>query len=363
ELLTGRVPFEGTDPMTIITSHLTAPPPPATSLRSNLPKWVDLVLDRALAKRPEDRYPSVEAFGNALQSAGGSARTTVNLQATAAAGAPSGLLATYELGDRIGSGRLGSDVYAGVHRVLGHAVAIRILRRGPERNWDAVRARFLREARTLQVAHPSVIQVRDYGEEGDLVYLVTDFIAGPSLRELLTAEGALPWPRLRPLLVQLTDAARALHRRGGLLCGTSPEIIRITRDDDEERLMMSTAGIWRAQDLLSTMKDQTLRGTALLDVELRYVAPELLTGRDGDVRADIFTLGVLAYEMAAGQPPYDAPTMPALLGVMLRGNPADLRSVQPTLPESAAAAIVRALQPDPAARFATARELAQALGG
>ena len=87
----------------------------------------------------------------------------------------------------------------------------------------------MREAQTLQVAHPSIIQVRDYGEEGGLVYLVTDFIEGPSLRELMQAAGALPWPRLQRLLAQLVEAAHVLHRRKGLLCGLSPEIIRITR--------------------------------------------------------------------------------------------------------------------------------------
>ena len=69
-----------------------------------------------------------------------------------------------------------------MHRAMGHPVAIRLLRRDGERNWEGARARFLREAQTLQVAHASIIQVRDYGEEPGLVYLVTDFIEGPSLR-------------------------------------------------------------------------------------------------------------------------------------------------------------------------------------
>ena len=127
--------------------------------------------------------------------------------------------------------------------------------------------------------------------------------------------------------------------------------------------MISTAGIWQAHDLLATLNDDTLRGSALADVELHYVAPELLTGQNADVKSDIFTLGVLAYEMATSVRPYDGPTMPALLGAMLRGKVADPRDKQPTLPEHSAAAIVRALSPDPADRFPTARELATALLG
>ena len=64
--------------------------------------------------------------------------------------------------------------------------------------------------------------------------------------------------------------------------------------------MISSAGVWQAPDLLATLQDKTLRGTALADAELRYVAPELMTGRSADVRSDVFTMGVLAYEMATG---------------------------------------------------------------
>ena len=75
-----------------------------------------------------------------------------------------------------------------------------------------------------------------------------------------------------------------------------------TLSKEGERLMISTGGIWRAQDLLATLNDRTLRGIALDDIELRYIAPELLTGATVDVRSDVFTIGTLAYEMATGRP-------------------------------------------------------------
>jgi serine/threonine protein kinase len=364
ELLTGRLPFDGSDPPQLVMSIATKRLPPPTSVRPELPKWIDVVLGRALATSPSDRHPTMAAFGEALASGGAadiSSRATVAMTGAAAPVAVGGLLGTYELGQRLGPGRLGSEVVRGTHRALGHPVAIRLLRRGDDRNWDAVRARFLREARTLQIAHPSIIQVRDYGEEGDLVYLVTDYIFGPSLREMLQADGPIAWPALEPLLHQLLEAARLLHRRNGLLCGLSPDIMRVAADEDGPRLMISTAGIWDATDLLSTLGDATVHGSALADVELHYVAPELLTGEHADVRSDVFTLGVLAYEMATGALPYDGASMPALLGSMLRGSPADPRERQPTLPASAAAAIVRALAPDPKARQQSVKELGESL--
>ena len=86
-------------------------------------------------------------------------------------------------------------MYLATHRALGSAVAIRVLKRDEQPHWDAVRARFLLEARTLQVAHPSLLQVRDFGEDDRSVYLVTDLIEGPSLRQAMAEAGALPWPR------------------------------------------------------------------------------------------------------------------------------------------------------------------------
>ena len=107
---------------------------------------------------------------------------------------------------RDGRGRLGSTVYLGRHRALGIRVAIRVLRRAEQPNWDPVRGRFLLEARTLQVPHPNLLHVRDFGEDERMVYLVTDYIEGPSLRTELQKEGKLPFTRVQSLLAQMLDA-------------------------------------------------------------------------------------------------------------------------------------------------------------
>lgn len=362
ELLTGRVPRESAD-VTHLAAAMAQPAPRPSRIRGSLPAWVDVVLGRALASDPAARYESAAAFADALRSGAGNSGTTVILNRSAGGHASGGLLATYELGERIGAGRLDSDVVKGVHRALGHPVAIRLLRPSPDRDWDAVRARFLREARTLQIAHPSIIQVRDFGEDGDLVYLVTDFIEGPSLRALLEADGPLTWTRAQPLIAQLLDAAHVLHKHGGLLCGVSPEIIRVATDEEGPRLMLSTAGLWDGRELLATLRDVTLRGRALADAELHYVAPEILTGQHADVRSDVFTIGVLAYEMTTGIHPYEGGSMPELLGAMLRGTPRNPHGLQSTLPEHVADAILKAISADPVARQQSAGAVANEIAG
>jgi eukaryotic-like serine/threonine-protein kinase len=355
EMLTGVRPFDATDKMTLLNQVLTARPVKPSDRHDALPAAVDEVLLRALAKDPVERWPSITAFAEALSDAVGAGQP-------AATTADSGLLARYDLGPPLGRGRLGSAVYRATHRALGIPVAIRILKREEQENWDAVRARFLLEGRTLQTAHPSLLQVRDFGGDERSVFVVTDLIEGPSLRQALAGGAPFPWARTHALMAQALDAVAALHRKGGFIAGVNPDMIRLTDEDGHERIVMSTAGIRSVQDVLATMREQELRGQEASEQELPYVAPEILTGRAPNPRADIFTMGVLAYQMATGQLPFRAESLPELLGRMLQTMPTPPAARSGDVPAAASDAILRALAADPNLRFAGARDLAIALG-
>jgi len=140
-------------------------------------------------------------------------------------------------------------------------------------------------------------------------------------------------------------------------------MIRLTSDDGLERIVLSTAGIQSVQDVLATMREQELRGQEASEQELPYVAPEILMGRAPDARADVFTMGVLAYQMVTGRVPYLASSLPELLGRMLQAPPARVADLNARLPPPACAAIERAIAGSADARFQTAREFAAALDG
>jgi serine/threonine protein kinase len=353
EMLTGTRPFDASDKMMLLNQVLMAAPVRPTARHSDIPPAIDEVLLRALAKDPAERWPSIIAFADALEVAAGTL-------AVAPAASDSSLLARYDLGPVLGRGRLGSAVYRGVHRALGIPVAIRVLKREEQRNWAAVRARFLLEGRTLQAAHPSLLQVRDFGEDDKSVFVVTDLIEGPSLRQALAA-APFAWVRTRALVLQALDAVATLHRRGGFIAGVNPDMIRLTDEDGHERIVMSTAGIRSVQDVLATMREQELRGQEASEQELPYLAPEVLMGRAPDSRADVFTIGVLAYQMATGRPPYRAASLPELLGQMLLTQPAPLTMEAADVPAAASDAIMRALAGEPESRFERARDFAAAL--
>jgi eukaryotic-like serine/threonine-protein kinase len=358
EMLTGGRPFDGANQATLVTQTLTATPDSAATRRTGLPPAIDQAVMKALNKDARQRWPSVSDFRDALQAGLG------NSPAGAGSSGDAGLLSRYELGGMLGHGRLGSLVYEGTHRALGVPVAIRVLRRDGQPHWDAVRARFLLEARTLQVSHPSLLQARDFGEDDRSVYLVTDLIDGPSLREAMAQAGPMPWERVRNLIIQALDAASALHAKGGFICGINPNMIRIARSSERpeersaERIVISSAGIKSVQDVLATMREQELRGQEASANEAPYVAPEVLMGGAPNPAADVFTIGVLAYQMLTGSVPFEAASLPELIGQMLQTKPAPLAAA---LPDSARSAILKAIDSTPANRFESADAFARAL--
>jgi serine/threonine-protein kinase len=342
------------DRFTLINEVLTLPPVKPTERHRALPPALDSVVLRALAKDPAERWPSLTAFTEAFEQAVGAIPSP-------SAAAATGLLSRYELGPLLGRGRLGSLVYKGTHRALGIPVAIRVLKREEQQHWDVVRARFLLEGRTLQTSHPSLLHVRDFGEDDRSVFIVTDLIEGPSLRQALAERAPFPWRRVHLLMEQALDAVAVLNRRGRYIAGVNPDMIRLTSEDGDERIVLSTAGIASVQDVLATMREQELRGQEASEQELPYVAPEVLMGGAPDRRADVFTMGVLAYQMATGRLPYRAASLPELLGQMLQGTAPAPTSLNADIPQSASDALLNAVSGSAAARVGSARDLAAAL--
>jgi serine/threonine protein kinase len=350
ELLTGRPPFVESEAGSLLTQHLSASPERPTHFRAEIPLSAEAAVLKALAKDPESRWESASEFAQALS--GGAQERPVVLSASA-----SRLVDGYELGEVIGQGRFGSDVYKGTHRPTGHPVAIRIIRRKQGPQWDAARTPFMREARMTPVNHPSVLRIRDYGEEKDLMYVVTDFVPGPSLREVLERDGPIGWSRGRALLLDLISATCALHAQGLLAFGVTPSIIRIDTSGERERLVVSLAGAADIREVLPRGGSEPTSGFEPVDAPAFYLAPELLIGEKPDGRSDIFMIGAVGYELFTGVRPFSVSTFPQLVAAAFSIDVVDPRTYAPSLPEGAALCLLRCLARRPDQRFSDATEL------
>jgi serine/threonine protein kinase len=352
ELLTGRRPFNASNSRSLIAKHLRELPEPPTRHRPEIPQRVEAAVLKALAKDPQSRWETASSFAQALSGSDDSRPPVVE-------GSTSGIADRYEVHEVIGRGRLGSHIYKGTHRATGHKVAIRVIRRDNDADWEAARSRFMREARMTPVNHPSILRVRDYGEESDLVYLVTDFLPGYSLREVLESEGAFDWTDGRPMFLDLISATRALHLHGLLAFGLTPSIIRLTADEHRDRLVISSAGVTEIREVLRPEAPRPGRGRSI-DSDAFYMAPELLISEKPDGRTDIFTIGVIGYELFTAKRPFAARTLAQLVAAALSGKVADPRKYAPTLPPKAALCLLRCLMPRPDKRFSDCIELENA---
>jgi serine/threonine-protein kinase len=211
------------------------------------------------------------------------------------------------------------------------------------------------------VNHPNLLQVRDFGEDDRVVFVVTDYIEGLSLRQVLATDGAMLWERASTLFRQILDAARALNARGGFIVGVNPDMIRVTVENRVERLVLTTAGIRSVQDVLATMREQELRGEEANERELPYIAPEVLLGGAPQAASDVFTAGVLAYQMLTGALPFAAKTLPELIGRMLQTAAPNVRLLNSQVPEEAAGVIAQCLLADPNQRIGSAANVLQRL--
>jgi serine/threonine protein kinase len=167
----------------------------------------------------------------------------------------------------------------------------------------------------------------------------------------------MPWPRALNLLRQMLDATTALNEHGGFIAGVNPDMIRLTSEGGSERIVLSTAGLRSVQDILATMREQELRGEEANEKELPYIAPEVLLGHALDPPADVFTAGVLVYEMVTGARPFRAPSLPELIGQMLQTTPPAVRSLNAEVPDHSSALIAKCLLPDPQQRIASAHSV------
>jgi serine/threonine protein kinase len=266
------------------------------------------------------------------------------------------MLGHYRVGTRIGAGGMGT-VYDGYDTRLGRAVAIKLLPSAFTGDRERVQ-RFEREWRAISLLnHPNIVSLYDAGFAEGHHYIATELVEGQTLRKI-GAAGRLSRAALVDLGMQLSSALAAAHGAGVL-----------HRDIKPENIMMRPDGIAKVLDfgLAKLNEATTVDGeTALtrhgnLAGTVRYLAPEQVLGKPASAASDLYSVGVVLYELATGVQPFSGPTDGAIFDVILHRMPEPPQRLCPTLDDGVAEILMRLLEKDPDLRFQTAADLRASL--
>lgn len=268
------------------------------------------------------------------------------------------LEANYELDQEIGRGGMGI-VYRARDRRLKRLVAVKVL--PPELAYRAdIRSRFLREAETsAQLSHPSIVPIYTVEEADNLVFFIMAYVSGDTIAQRLRQRGPMKPEEARRILCEVADALAYANARNVVHRDIKPDNILL--DSDTGRAMVTDFGIARA---VSEGNDTRLTTTGLAIGTPAYMSPEQCAGDRGvDGRSDIYSLGVVGYQMLSGELPFIASNTPGMFVKHLTETPRPLVERVPGLPEDLSTIIMRCLAKEPDERFPTATALVDALNG
>ena len=262
-------------------------------------------------------------------------------------------LSRYHILEQIGAGGMGV-VYRARDERLERDVAIKVLSAGLLAD-EASRRRFRKEALALsQLSHPGIAVLHDFDTDGETDFLVMEYIPGATLDQRL-ASGPIPEPELARYAIQAAEGLAAAHDLGVIHRDLKPGNLRITPDG---RLKILDFGLARVLDpaVRPGLAATQTEGHAVVGT-LAYMAPEVLGGVGADSRSDVYSMGVVLYEMATGRAPFVEESGLALMYAVLNRTPPAPRTTNPSISPRLDAIILRAIDREPGRRYESARRL------
>ena len=257
----------------------------------------------------------------------------------------------YRLTEQIGMGGM-AIVYRAIDTRTGHNVAVKVLR--PEFNEDAeFIGRFQREAEAAsKMTHHNIVNLLDVGMDGDSRYLVMEYVQGKTLKEVIQERGRLSAPLACQIAIRILSALEHAHRNGIVHRDIKPQNILVHADG---HIKVADFGIARIADSSTLTRGDNVMGS------VHYFSPEQARGEQADATSDIYSTGVVLYEMLTGRVPFDGDNPVAVAMQHLHTMPVPILNIAPDVPPAVIHVCMKAMEKNPQARYQSAREMASDL--
>ena len=364
EMLTGRLPFLADTLMAKLLQRVQQNATPVTEIDPSIPARLGAVVSKCLERDVSKRYQTIREILDDLlgdtQTLGSSSSSGCKSIPSSAPAAPSSislaeLVQAREFGPRyrieseIGEGGMGK-VYKAHDSDLDRTVALKLVR--PELARDASSLQRFKQELLLasRISHRNILRIHDLGDVGGVKFISMAYIQGMDLHELIAKMGKLQTERVVDIAKQLAGALEAAHAEGVVHRDLKPRNVLITVDD---HVYVSDFGLAKSLDAETTA--MTRAGEVLGTP--RYMSPEQAESKAADHRSDLYSLGVILYEMATGVVPFTGESSLQVMFQHVQQAPKDPRLLNPETPEYLATIILKCLEKDPVLRYQSATEL------
>lgn len=361
ELLTGTTPYKAESVMATLVKRSKEPPVPPNQVEPSIPQAVNDIIMKCLQIKLERRYQSAAEVLSDLgfpsmqsQTAQSSAIASPSVFEVASRLAPGSAFGPrYRIEGLLGEGGMGK-VYKAYDSELDRTVALKLVR--PElassrASMDRLKQELLLASR---VSHKNILRIHDLGDVAGLKFISMAFVDGKDLHHLIATEGRLPVDRAVRIARQLCLALDAAHSEGVVHRDLKPQNVLM---DSHDQVFVSDFGL--AKSLEGPSSVMTIAGEILGTP--RYMSPEQAESKPADHRSDLYSLGLILYEMVTGDFPFGSDSVMQTMYQRVTQDPKDPRLLNPELPEYLSSVILRCLHRDPEQRYQQARDILKAL--
>jgi serine/threonine-protein kinase len=355
EILTGELPFKADTMMATLLKRVQEKPVPPSVVDASIPQRLSDVVMKCLEVDVARRYQTtaeilVDLGGEAV----GASMAQASIASLAAIGPGSQFGPRYMIESVIGEGGMGK-VYKAHDNDLDRTVALKLVRRELANDPNSMQ-RFKQELLLAsRVSHRNILRIHDLGDVGGVKFISMAYVEGKDLHDVIEVVGRLPVERLVNIAKQLAGALDAAHAEGVVHRDLKPRNVLMAQND---QVYVSDFGL--AKSLEGESTTMMTRAGEVLGTP-RYMSPEQAESKPADHRSDLYSLGVILYEMATGDAPFAGESTMQVMYQHVTQKPKDPKLANPGLPDYLAKIILKCLEKDPASRYQSAKEILEDL--